>query len=54
MALQNLTMILPSHLGWPLSLKTPNMGNVGLYQTPAILTLNEALLEADLAEATAA
>ena len=23
-------MILPSHLGWPLSLKTPNMGITGL------------------------
>ena len=31
MALQDLTMMLPSRLGCPLSLKTPNMGNPGLY-----------------------
>ena len=30
MALQDLTMMLPSRLGCPLSLKTPNMGNPGL------------------------
>ena len=30
MALQDLTMMLPSRLGCPLSLKTPNMGNTGL------------------------
>ena len=29
LALQDLTMVLPSRLGCPLSLKTPNMGNVG-------------------------
>ena len=29
MALQDLTVLLPSRLGCPLSLKTPNMGNVG-------------------------
>ena len=29
MALQDLTMLLPSRLGCPLSLKTPNMGNPG-------------------------
>ena len=29
MALQDLTMMLPSRLGCPLSLKTPNMGNTG-------------------------
>ena len=28
--MQNLTMVLPSRLGCPLSLKTPNMGNTGL------------------------
>ena len=31
MALQDLTMMLPSRLGCPLSLKTPNMGNTGLH-----------------------
>ena len=31
MALQDLTMMLPSRLGCPLSLKTPNMGNTGTY-----------------------
>ena len=31
MALQDLTMMLPSRLGCPLSLKTANMGNPGLY-----------------------
>ena len=30
MALQDLTMMLPSRLDCPLSLKTPNMGNTGL------------------------
>ena len=29
MALQDLTMMLPSHLDCPLSLETPNMGNPG-------------------------
>ena len=29
MALLDLTMVLPSCLGFPLSLKTPNMGNTG-------------------------
>ena len=29
MALQDLNMMLPSRLGCPLSLKTPNMGNIG-------------------------
>ena len=29
MALQDLNMMLPSRLGCPLSLKTPNMGNPG-------------------------
>ena len=29
MALQDLNMMLPSLLGCPLSLKTPNMGNIG-------------------------
>ena len=31
MALQDLNMMLPSRLGCPLSLKTPNMGNPGLF-----------------------
>ena len=30
LALQDLIMMLPSRLGCPLSLKTPNMGNPGL------------------------
>ena len=30
LALQDLTMMLPSRLGCPLSLKTPNMGNAGV------------------------
>ena len=29
LALQNLTMMLPSRLGCPMSQKTPNMGNIG-------------------------
>ena len=29
--LADLTMLLPSRLGCPLSLKTPNMGNTGLH-----------------------
>ena len=32
MALQGLTMMLPSRLDCPLSLKTPNMGNTGRYR----------------------
>ena len=32
LALQNLTMMLPSRLDCPLSLKTPNMGNPGSYE----------------------
>ena len=35
MALQNLTMTLQTHLGWPLSLKTPNIGNTGLVLFPS-------------------
>ena len=35
MALQNLTRMLPSRLGCPLSLKTPNMGNTGIYSARA-------------------
>ena len=31
MALQDLTMLPLSRLGCPMSLKTPNMGNIGLY-----------------------
>ena len=31
MALQDLTMMPPSRLDCPLSLKTPNMGNTGEY-----------------------
>ena len=30
MDLQDLTMMLPSRLGCPMSQKTPNMGNIGL------------------------
>ena len=30
--LADLTMLLPSRLGCPLSLKTPNMGNTGGYE----------------------
>ena len=38
MALQDLTMMLPSRLGCPLSLKTPNMGNTG-YIVPGKCTV---------------
>ena len=31
LALQDLIMMLPSRLGCPLSLKTPNMGNTGYF-----------------------
>ena len=40
MALQDLTMMLPSRLGYPLSLKTPNMGNPGLHVLVISLYLN--------------
>ena len=36
MALQDLTMMLPSRLGCPLSLKTPNMGNTGTTMSVSI------------------
>ena len=54
LALQDLTMMLPSRLGCPMSLKTPNMGNPGQYpfivrvaatycsQIPAALTASRA------------
>ena len=39
MALQDLTMMLPSRLGCPLSLKTPNMGNVGYLRSEIVATM---------------
>ena len=45
MDLQNLTMMLPSHLGWPLSLKTPNIGNTGLSQKGASPLFKRPLLQ---------
>ena len=45
MDLQNLTMMLPSHLGWPLSLKTPNIGNTGLKPERGILLFTRPLLQ---------
>ena len=41
--MQHLTMLLPSRLGCPLSLKTPNMGNTGLEEykpTPIVSPWN--------------
>ena len=43
MALQDLTMMLPSRLGCPLSLKTPNMGNTGPNGKSRIETLGAEL-----------
>ena len=36
LALQDPTMMIPSHLGCPLSLKTPNMGIFGSVAHPTI------------------
>ena len=38
MALQDLTMMLPSRLGCPMSQKTPNMGNTGLIEKTRLIS----------------